>query len=336
MNEGLELPGTQDFVYALAASPLFEQDGICFAGRPTGLHRSEDAGLTWVDAYHSMELRASLATAAVAISPGFDVDRTVFAGVQGGILRSSDGGRTWTVAQLPSPPPFVLGLAISPDFAQDGVVLAATMEDGIFRSGDRGRLWAAWNFGLLDLNVLSLALSPAFGQDETAFAGTDSGIFRSASGGRAWRQVDFPSELAPVVSLALSPHYAHDGILWAGTESSGLYRSTDGGRIWAQVGSNAIQGPVNQILLEAGDSALRVLILAGNDLLISRDSGSSWASWEAELPTGRGLTALAAPLGLGVGAPLLIGSADGAVLRTGGAGLGRSRSEGDTSFSSKE
>jgi photosystem II stability/assembly factor-like uncharacterized protein len=337
MSEASELPEGQDFVYALATSPLFEQDGICFAGHPSGLFRSEDAGLSWTDAYRSLELRASLATAAIAVSPNFGVDRIVFAGVSGGILRSSDGGGTWTVVQLPSPPPFVLAVAVSPDFARDGVVLAATMEDGIFRSGDRGSSWAAWNFGLLDLNVLSLVLSPAFGQDETAFVGTDSGIFRSTNGGRAWREVDSPGDLAPVLSLALSPYYLQDGILWAGTESSGLYCSSDRGRTWTQAGPNAIEGAVNQILLEAGDAGLRALILAGNDLLISRDSGSSWAMWEAELPADRGLTAVTAPLGLGVGTPLLVGFADGTVLRTGKASFRRHRPESDSSLSlSKE
>jgi len=305
---------SRDLVYGLAVSPRFALDGICFAARASGLYRSEDGGLTWKDAYRSLELRQALVTATVAVSPAFDEDRTVFAGVPGGILRSSDGGHTWIVVELPSPPPFVLDLAVSPGFSRDGVVLAATVEDGVFRSGDRGASWAAWNFGLLDLHVLSLALSPAFGQDETAFAGTDSGIFRSTNGGRAWREIDFPGDLAPVVSLALSPRFPQDALLWAGTESSGLYRSPDGGHTWTRHGSDVVDGTVNQILLRVGDPAeSEVMVLAGNGLLISRDGGDSWAKWKAGLPTGCALTAVAAPSGLGSGAPLLLGCADGSV-----------------------
>ena len=40
---------TQDLVYALAASPNFDQDGVCFAARRSGLYRSEDGGRTWQD-----------------------------------------------------------------------------------------------------------------------------------------------------------------------------------------------------------------------------------------------------------------------------------------------
>lgn len=106
------------------------------------------------------ELETPLTTVAVAVSPNFEADRSVFAGVAGGILRSIDGGHNWYIASLSSPPPFVLTLVVSPNFAHDGTLLAGTMEDGVFRWGDRGEYWAAWNFGLLDLNVLCMAISP--------------------------------------------------------------------------------------------------------------------------------------------------------------------------------
>ena len=130
----------------------------------------------------------------------------MFAGVPGGILRPVDGGECWFIATLPSPPPFVAALAISPNYAHDGTLFAATLEDGVFRSADRGGYWAAWNFGLLDLNVFALAVSPDYASDETLYVGTESGIFRSTNGGRAWRAVDFPADRAPVRSRAcLSP-----------------------------------------------------------------------------------------------------------------------------------
>jgi photosystem II stability/assembly factor-like uncharacterized protein len=122
----------EDIVYDLAASPAFEQDGICFAARPGGLFRSEDGGRTWQHAYASLDLEAALTTAAVALSPAFQTDASVFAGASGGVLRSTDAGLTWLVASFPNPPPFVSCLAISPDFARDGTLFAATLEDGVF------------------------------------------------------------------------------------------------------------------------------------------------------------------------------------------------------------
>ena len=44
-------------VHALAASPTFAKDGICFAAHTAGLASSEDGGRTWRDAYTALELR---------------------------------------------------------------------------------------------------------------------------------------------------------------------------------------------------------------------------------------------------------------------------------------
>lgn len=316
MSDMVEETKIPEVVYSLAASPDFEQDGICFAARSSGLFRSEDGGLTWQDAYASLELEAPLATVAVVLSPNFKTDRSVFAGVPGGILRSIDGGQTWYVAPLPSPPPFVSILAISPNFARDGTLLAGTLEDGVFRSGNRGEQWAAWNFGLLDLNVLCMVISPDFVDDETLFVGTDSGIFRSTNGGRAWREVEFSPSLAPVLSLAISRHYATDGVLFAGTESCGLFQSRDRGRTWERLGEDVVTDAVNNILVSPEFPAQSdLLVLAADALLISRDGGRSWSDWEANLPIERGLASVAAPRGFDHGATLLVGLADGEVLR---------------------
>jgi photosystem II stability/assembly factor-like uncharacterized protein len=314
---------TQEIVYSLAASPDFEQDGICFAARTSGLYRSDDGGLSWQDAYASLDLKEPLPTAAVAVSPSFGTDRTVFAGVPGGILRSADGGQSWSFAQLTSPPPFVLAMAVSPDFARDGTVLVGTMEDGVFRSGDRGSRWSAWNFGLLDLNVLCLAISSDFATDETLLAGVESGIFRSTNGGRAWREVGsrdngpLPVDFAPVLSLALSPTYHADGILYAGTESHGLLRSRDRGKTWTRLGETTIADAVNGVLLAPQfPTQPDVLAVLGDRLLISRDAGDTWQDWPSQQESKEvGMTCALAPQGLEPGAPLLVGLADGTVQR---------------------
>jgi photosystem II stability/assembly factor-like uncharacterized protein len=310
----------QDLVYSLAASPNFAQDHLCFAARQSGLYRSDDGGASWHAAYDSLSLDAPLATMAVVVSPNFESDRSVFAGVPGGIMRSVDGGQSWTAALLPSPPPLVATLAVSPSFAHDGIVLAGTLEDGVFRSADRGSRWARWNFGLLDLNVFCMALSPDFANDETLFVGTESGIFRSTNGGRAWREVDFPTEFAPVLSLAVSPDYTNDGdggVLFAGTESQGLFCSPDRGRTWTRLGGDAVADAVNGILLSPEFPARPdVLVALSTALLISRDGGQTWADWQAGRIFEQGLTFVAAPRGLDPDAPLLVGLAEGGVLRT--------------------
>jgi photosystem II stability/assembly factor-like uncharacterized protein len=263
-----------------------------------------------------MNLKAPLPTMAVAVSPDFAVDRTVFVGVPGGILRSFDGGEKWDVVQLPSPPPVISTLVVSPDYARDGILLASTIEDGVFSSSNRGGHWVAWNFGLLDLNTICMDISSDFSRDETLYVGTDSGIFRSTNGGRAWREVDFDLELAPVLSLALSPAYSEDGILFAGTESQGLFRSEDRGRNWVRLGKEVVDEAINGIFLSPEFPAkAEALAMLSERLIISRDGGQSWTQWESPVEFGASLACVAAPQGLDPGAPLLVGLVDGSVVR---------------------
>ena len=307
---------TQDIVYAVAASPDFVRDRLCFAARRSGLFRSEDGGLSWEDAYRSLELPEALLTLCVAVSPDFASDHSVFAGASGGILRSVDGGRSWQAASLPAPPPVVSCISASPNFVRDGALFAGTMEDGVLRSTDRGGRWQRWNFGLLDLAVLCLAISPQFAADDTLFAGTETGLFRSTNGGRAWREVSFPNDLAPVLSLAASPDYAHDGTLWAGTESNGLHVTTDRGNSWRRVAEDLITDTVNAVLLSPQFPAKAdVLAMPPDRLLISRDGGGHWSTWPGRLPDGAELSSVVAPQGLDAGAPLLVGLTDGQVVR---------------------
>jgi len=305
----------QDPVYTLAASPGYARNGICFAGRASGLYRSDDGGVTWRALFGGLNLTGPLAAMAVTVSPGFEADRCVFVGVQGGILRSSDGGESWHPSVLPSPPPLVTALAISPGFVEDGVLFAGTMGDGIFRSADRGSHWAAWNFGLLDLNVLALATSTDYPHDETLFAGTESGISRSTNGGRAWRELDFPVDHAPVVCLGIAPGYARGGWLLAGTEASGLFGSGDGGKIWSRLGEEAIPSAVNGLVLGSNRSGRQeILALLPERLVLSRDGGRTWSEVKPGPQEGQDVTCVLAPEGTAAGAPLLAGLANGQVI----------------------
>ena len=311
-----EITSSQDIAYALALSPDFARDGVCFVARASGLYRTNDGGATWRSAYDALNLEAPLVTTAVAVSPLFSSDASVFCGVSGAILRSADRGQTWQATLLPPPPTPVSTFVISPAYAEDGTVLAATLEDGVYATDDRGDHWMPWSFGLMDLNVLCLAISPDYAADETVFAGTESGVFRSTNGGRAWRETDFPMECAPVLSLAVSPDLARDGSVWAGTEEHGLFHSRDGGKTWQQLGRGQITDAINAILLSATvSSVVDVLVVQAGTLIVSRDGGRSWAPWRNGLSYDEGLACVAAPFGLYAGAPLLVGLATGDVRR---------------------
>lgn len=297
-----------DPVYGFAASP----DGnTIFAGRPSGLYRSDDGGSSWRFTLDSLALSEPLPVVSVAVSPTYEHDRTILAGLPGGALRSSDGGSSWQILPFSPPPPFFTSLAFSPRFSQDGIIFGATAEDGFLRTANGGDAWSPWNFGLLDLEVLCLAVSPAFDQDETVFAGTASGLFRSTNGGRAWKELDLPCGHAPILSLAV--FLSESGLLsiYAGTEDQGMYFSPDAGRNWSPI--ILPDGVVNGILLsQAGDSCLAVLL--NSEILVSTNQGKDWRRIKPPQEAGP-VSAFFAPHGLGLDRPLLLGLASGAIIR---------------------
>jgi photosystem II stability/assembly factor-like uncharacterized protein len=283
----------EDIVYgfAISADHVDENQPVLFAACSSGLYRSLDRGNTWLSSY--LTLREPVPTLSVVLSPEFISDHTVFTGVPGCVLRSTDGGETWEVIQLASPPPFVVSLGISPNFAEDGTVVAATKEDGIFRSGDHGRHWTPWNFGLLDLNCLCLAISSAFSNDETIFAGVESGLFRSTNGGRAWREVKLPCGFDAVLSIAFSPKYERDGLVFVGTENNGLFLSPDRGISWRRLAENSLTESINAIILSSSyPNSHKLLVMHGGELLVSTDEGGTWAAYKKTIPLGSEITAI--------------------------------------------
>jgi photosystem II stability/assembly factor-like uncharacterized protein len=305
-----------DYIFQLAAPATFDRGGeeIYFSARTSGLFRSGDGGKTWESAYASLEARQTLPTTAIALAPDFIHEPTVFAGLNGAILRSYDGGINWQRSRMPTPPPAISALVVSPDFSEDGMVFAGTNEDGVLVSTDRGQSWVSWNFGLLDLNILCLAISPDFSADETVYAGAESGLFRSTNGGRAWKEVTLPIGFDAVISLANSPRFAQDNTLFVGTENKGLLISRDRGISWSQPYGFTSEAPVNQILFSpASQTSKEMLMLHGGTILVSSNGGKTWKPWQVRKLGGRNITAvLAHP---GIGKEILVGFEDGSTTR---------------------
>ena len=80
-------------VNAIAIDPVVPQN-VYLAG-PSGLYRSSDGGLTWVD------LKAQLDSAPVALALDPRHPATVFALLANGtLLRSDDSGATWAPRKI--------------------------------------------------------------------------------------------------------------------------------------------------------------------------------------------------------------------------------------------
>ena len=83
----------QDIVYALAASPGFARDGVCFAARASGLYRSDNGGNNWIKIGSGLPDGVIFA---LAVDPGNP--STVYAAPSaGGLYRSTDAGASFTL-----------------------------------------------------------------------------------------------------------------------------------------------------------------------------------------------------------------------------------------------
>jgi photosystem II stability/assembly factor-like uncharacterized protein len=309
-NQQFDQLQAQDMIYAMART-----GDLSFVARASGLYRSTNGGASWQPAYQTIDIDVEqpLVTTAAAAH-----GQMVFAGVRGAILRSSNGGTDWFSAVLPPPAPLVSVLATSPNFEEDGHVVAGTAEDGVFVSTDRGLRWLPWNFGLLDLNVYAIAYSPTFTSDQTIYIGTESGIFRSKNGGRAWRPLPFPMDAAPVISLCFAPGDPADRRLLAGTEAHGLYASDDDGATWSHILPDLVSGAVNAIM--GGPDVADLSLLLDNELLVSKDGGMSWQASDMTFP------AEAQPIAMlpeHAKWPVSIGFSDGSIVSVAGSAIRR-------------
>ena len=232
---------------------------------------------------------------AIGVSPTYSVDQTIFvAALQGAVrlrtfgqgamtfginltLKSVDGGVTWT--SMPNLANYrVMTLAVSPDYAGDGTVFAATLGGGLYKTTDGGSSWRRVGLPLGGV-VIDVALSPNYGTDRTGFAiGAGNRVFRSSDAGESWTEL--PSLAAGILNkLALSPSFPVDQTLLVGSYGGGILRSTNGGNSWAPVSKGLASRQITAIAFSPSFASDRVVFTStfGGGVFISRDGGTTWA-----------------------------------------------------------
>ncbi|MDQ1300198.1 MAG: hypothetical protein QG637_115, partial [Chloroflexota bacterium] len=188
-------------------------------------------------------------------------------------------------------------LALSPDFASDGLAFAGGWRDGpngmtsgygIVRTTDRGATWASVFTGppWTQLATLDLAISPDFTADGMAFAATDSGLLRTRNRGATWERLGGGLPAAgndptadDVSRVYLAPNFATEGALLALLTNGGLFISRDRGDTWANAPVVAVTAAA--FSPDYATNGRLFAVVSGGDpaglrLARSTDRGAAW------------------------------------------------------------
>lgn len=253
---------------------------IFVANSVAGVFRSADGGRSWTDT--NFPARADeTKVARLALAP----TGSLFAATGTIVERSEDGGQNWTyLSNLPTGFE-VTTLAVSPNFAGDGVVLAGGnyAHNQLLRSADGGKSWRSVFEGDKvegAADVAAIAFSPNFAADGLVFAWLQyGGLVRSGDGGQNWAVVPGDKSGAFAQTLAVSP----DGRLYLGALYGGLYVSEDNGQSWQDLTGNI---PGERTWSSALAFGLGDTLLLGSDIGVyhSPDGSQSWNPASAGLP----------------------------------------------------
>ena len=216
----------------LVLSPYFAEDKTLYtlftASRSEGtsrLYRSTDGGDNW------KVLKEAIPISALALV----WDGGLLLGtIEGRIHTLSADRLVWEDLTVGLDALDIYDLAISPSYAQDQTIYAATSKAGVFVSYDGGRSWRETGFpGRAGFDYLRLAISPDYAGDRTLFAASSAGVYRWLGGG--WQELqEGLGNLFPASALAISPNFPTDSTLFIGGDyrRPQVFICTDGGESW--------------------------------------------------------------------------------------------------------
>lgn len=178
----------------------------------------------------------------------------------------------------------IAAVAVSPNYAQDQTVLAATgllsLKYGIYpllKSTDGGVIWSVVQNMPNNSAILQVLFSPAYAQDKTIYVLGAGGLFRSTNQGASWTQY---SKLS-LINASISPNFAVDNTLFAVTTQHSVIKSTNRGQMFTAIAPPAsLTGNLSAIAVSPNFAVDNTLLLgtAKNGIFESTNGGTTWVS----------------------------------------------------------
>ncbi|MGD1854911.1 MAG: WD40/YVTN/BNR-like repeat-containing protein [Leptolyngbyaceae cyanobacterium] len=215
---------------SMAISPNFAEDRTLYTLGETGVYKSTDAGQSWQSTTENGPIDAA-GNVHVEISPDYAQDQTLFVSSYSGLFKTVDAGESWqlvAIADVAADRTFLEGVALSPNYANDGTVMVSVRGKGLYKSQDSGASFAAIGDPSLAFSRLynvpcagrPIEFSPNYAADSTIFGfGTaDTEVYRSTDSGNTWEilttpDIEPPMEVGTTKRIAIAAEIYRGKIL---------------------------------------------------------------------------------------------------------------------------
>lgn len=284
-----------------------------------GVFHSMDGGTAWAlyDQGLTIDVQADTARfytpqfRTLQISRTFSQDGTLYLGGFAGLFRSTDRGQNWSKLWTLSVNR-IEGFAVSPTYAENGMLLTTTYDRGAYVSEDGGKTWENRSEGLGQPRLEGAAFSPNYAQDGLLFTNTNRHLYQSSNKGRTWesrplRGRDWVSMIVTVQKklynrglypnwipifesynwpvfprrIVISPDFKSDGTIYVSSLTQHIFRSVDRGQKWSSVWrgeDDELRGYVDLAISPqfASDNTLYAGNSVSGIVYKSTDRGTTW------------------------------------------------------------